>query len=66
MPHIQITLVEGRSEDEKRRVAAGVTRVMVEEAGAKPEYITVAFVEVPRTNFARGGTLSSDRVPKKD
>lgn len=68
MPHVQITLIEGRSEDEKRRIASGVTDVMVKEGGAKAEFVTIAFVDVPRTNFARGGTLSSDRVrtPKKD
>ena len=63
MPHVQITLLEGRTEDQKRRVAEGVTRVLVDEAGATAEAVTVAFHEVPPTDFARAGKLISDRKP---
>ncbi len=33
MPHVQITLLEGRTPEQKRKVAEGITRVLVEEAG---------------------------------
>ena len=39
MPHVQITMLEGRSEEQKRRVAEGVTRLLVEEAGARSEAV---------------------------
>ncbi len=61
MPHVEITLVKGRTLEQKRKVAARVTDVLMEEAGAKREDTTVAFVEVERESFAHGGTLVVDR-----
>jgi len=61
MPHVEITLVKGRTLEQKRKVAARITDVLAEEAGAKREDTTVAFVEVDRESFAHGGTLVADR-----
>ena len=61
MPHVEITLVKGRTLEQKRKVAARITDVLMEEAGAKREDTTVAFVEVERESFAHGGTLVVDR-----
>ncbi len=61
MPHVEITLVKGRTLEQKRKVAARITDVLMEEAGAKREDTTVAFVEVERESFAHGGTLVADR-----
>jgi 4-oxalocrotonate tautomerase len=61
MPHVEITLVKGRTVEQKRKVAARITDVLMEEAGAKREDTTVAFVEVERESFAHGGVLVSDR-----
>ena len=61
MPHVEITLLKGRTLEQKRKVAAGVTDVLVQDAGAKREDTTVAFVEVDRECFAHGGQLVSDR-----
>ena len=61
MPHVQITLLEGRSLDQKRRLAERITEVMVEEAGARKEAVSIAFIEVSPTGYARAGTLIADR-----
>ncbi len=61
MPHIQITILEGRSPEQKRKVAERVTQVVVEEMGTKREAVTMAFVEVPPTNYAAAGVLALDR-----
>ena len=61
MPHIQITLLKGRTVEQKRKVAARVTDVLAEEAGAKREDTTIAFVEVDRDSFAHGGVLVADK-----
>ena len=37
MPNVHITWLEGRSEDQKRKVAQRITQVLIEEAGTKPE-----------------------------
>ena len=61
MPHVQITLLKGRTLEQKRKVAARITDVLAEDAGAKREDTTVAFLEVDRESFAHGGVLVSYR-----
>jgi 4-oxalocrotonate tautomerase family enzyme len=65
MAHVQITLLEGRTVEQKRRAVHRVTEVLREELNVKPEKLTIAFVEVPRHSYARNGTLLSDRADLK-
>jgi len=62
MPVIQITLLKGRTPEQKRNVAARVTDALVEEAGANRAGITVTFVEVTKDDYASGGVLLSDKT----
>jgi len=64
MPLVQITMLEGRSTDQKRKLAKRITEALVEEAGARPEAIVVAFHEVSKESYASGGVLLSDKTPK--
>ncbi len=61
MPHIQITMLEGRSPEQKRKVAERLTQVVVEEIGTTREAVTLAFVEVSPANYAQAGVLVLDR-----
>jgi 4-oxalocrotonate tautomerase len=61
MPVIQVTLLKGRSIEQKRKLAARMTDAIVEEAGAKRESVTVTFVEVTREDYASGGVLMADK-----
>ncbi|MBI4465703.1 MAG: tautomerase family protein [Acidobacteria bacterium] len=61
MPHIEITLLEGRTPEQKRKMAERITDVMVEESGTKREGVSIAFVEVSPASFASGGILMLDR-----
>ena len=61
MPHVEITLVKGRSTEQKRKAAERITQVIAEEIGARREDTTVAFLEVERDSFAHGGQLVIDR-----
>ena len=61
MPMIQITMLTGRTAQQKRKIAQRVTDVMVEEAGARREAIVVAFHEVAKESYASGGVLISDK-----
>ena len=61
MPHVAITLLKGRTLEQKRKLAARITDALAEEAGAKREDTTIAFVEVERESFAHGGVLVSDK-----
>ncbi len=62
MAHVQITLLDGRSTEQKRRAVKRITQVLQEELNVNPEKLTVAFVEVPRDSYARNGILISDRT----
>ncbi len=61
MPHVEITLVKGRTTEQKRKAAERITQAIVEEIGARREDTTVAFLEVEKDSFAHGGTLVADR-----
>jgi len=58
---IHVTMLEGRTADQKRKLVQRLTDVLVEEAGARREAVTVAFVEVSRESYATGGVLMADK-----
>ncbi len=61
MPMVQVTMLQGRTADQKRKLAQRITDAMVEEAGAKREAITIAFNEVSKESYASGGELMIDK-----
>jgi 4-oxalocrotonate tautomerase len=61
MPHIQVTLLEGRSPEQKRKIAERITQTMVEEAGTAREGVVITFVEVSPADYASAGVLVLDK-----
>ncbi|HZP23149.1 MAG TPA: tautomerase family protein [Terriglobales bacterium] len=61
MPHVQITMLTGRTIEQKRRIVQRLTELLCEELQAKPDAVVITLVEVPRENYARGGVLKADR-----
>jgi 4-oxalocrotonate tautomerase len=61
MPDVHISWLEGRTTEQKRKVAERITQVLQEEAGAKPESTHIVFVDIPQANFASGGKLVADK-----
>ena len=61
MPLVQITMLTGRTTEQKRKLAQRITDVVVEEAGARREAVVVAFHEVSKENYASGGLLIADK-----
>jgi 4-oxalocrotonate tautomerase len=61
MPHVQISWVEGRTPEQKRKIAERVTQVLIEDGRAKRENIHVAFHDLPATNYAEAGVLVADQ-----
>ena len=64
MPHDQITMLEGRTPEQKRRIVERITDTLVEEAGTSREGVSVAFLEVSPADFASAGVLVLDRQKK--
>ena len=61
MPLVQVTMLTGRTADQKRKLAQRITDAMVEEAGAHREAIVIAFHEVSKESYASGGVLTVDK-----
>ena len=61
MPHVQITWVEGRTPEMKRRIAERITAVLIEDGRAKRENIHVSFHDVAATKYAEAGVLVADQ-----
>jgi 4-oxalocrotonate tautomerase len=64
MPIVQITMLAGRTVEQKRKIAQRVTDVLVEEAGTRREGIMIAFHEVSKESYASGGVLMTDKEQK--
>jgi 4-oxalocrotonate tautomerase len=65
MPHIRISMVAGRTEDQKAELAAIITDAMVRVVGATPKGTTIVFEDVPKENWSSAGELSSRRKPQQ-
>lgn len=61
MPHVQVTLLKGRTTEQKRKLAERITDAIAEEAGTNREGIVITFIDVDRDSYARGGVLVVDK-----
>ena len=62
MPHIQVTLLKGRTTEQKRRIAERMTQVLAEEGKTDPQGVVITFIDVDKDSYARGGVLMIDKV----
>ncbi|MFQ5896403.1 MAG: 2-hydroxymuconate tautomerase [Nitrospinota bacterium] len=61
MPVAHVTMISGRTKEQKEKLAEAITDAMVTHAGARREICTVVFIEVGRDDWASGGVLVSNR-----
>ena len=61
MPTYRIELFEGRSVEQKRKLAEEITRVTTEVLGSAPESVDIIITDVKRHNWATGGKLWSEQ-----
>jgi len=64
MPYVQITWLEGRSVEQKRKIAERIASVLIEHGKAKSEHIQITFLDLPTTSYALSGTLVADQKPE--
>jgi len=55
-----VQMLEGRTIDQKREIAAAITDVMVKIGKAHPDSTMVIMQEVPKSNWSRAGKLVVD------
>lgn len=60
-PVVIVEMWPGRTEEQKRLIIKGITRVF-EEIGVKPEHVHIIIHEVPKTNWGISGEQAS-RIP---
>ena len=60
MPTYHIEMMEGRTVEQKRKLAEEITRVSVEILGGSPESVDILITVVNRENWATGGKLWLD------
>jgi 4-oxalocrotonate tautomerase len=62
MPNVTIEWLAGRTLDQKRKVIAGITDLLVDVADARREAVQVTFVDMRKEDWGRGGLLGIDRT----
>ena len=60
MPIIRIDMIEGRTQEQKRRIVKAITETMMNVAGTNPEDVHIIIVDHPRENLAAAGRLLVD------
>ena len=64
LPVVQVAVWAGMSKENKKKLVEGITRV-IEELGVPREAITIVIYEVPKTDWASGGQLHSEKFPNR-
>jgi 4-oxalocrotonate tautomerase len=55
MPFVQIAMLQGRTEDQKRKVIGKVTDALIDTLGVARDTVRVMIADVPATNWGIGG-----------
>ncbi len=59
MPLVEISLIEGRDAETKKRMISEVTDAIVRTSGAPAEVVTVIIRDVPESDWGSGGVSYS-------
>jgi len=63
MPLIQVTMIEGRTADQKRALLEALTQAVQDTIGASLDSIRVWITDVPSEQFMSAGALAADNRP---
>jgi len=61
MPFIQVHMVEGRTQEQREKLAKAITDATAEILKVNEEDIWIEFTDMPKTHFATGGILRSSK-----
>lgn len=64
MPTITISIIEGRTLEQKRELVKGITDVVVKTVNAKPERVVIYLNEIKNEHASRAGVLRCDEQRK--
>ncbi|MDA8440945.1 MAG: 4-oxalocrotonate tautomerase [Peptococcaceae bacterium] len=60
MPIVQVEMLEGRTVEQKRAMAAKVTAAICETLTCPAEKVSIIIREMKQEDYAKGGTLAID------
>ena len=60
MPIVTVRAIEGRTVEQKRKLAKDITDAVVKDFKIEADRVTVNFFDLPRQNVARAGKLIID------
>jgi 4-oxalocrotonate tautomerase len=61
IPFIEVHHLEGRTEEQRQRLAQAITDSVAEIFKVQKESVWIKFSEMPKSYFATGGTLKSKK-----
>jgi len=61
MPIIQVEIIKGRTQEQKRQMAKQVTDAVTSTLGCPPDAVKIIIREMEKDNYAEGGTLFCDK-----
>jgi 4-oxalocrotonate tautomerase len=61
MPNVKITWLQGRTPEQKRKIAERITVALEEEGSVKRENVHICFVDLPATDYVVAGVPMADR-----
>jgi len=61
MPMIRVEMYEGRSPEQKKALVKALTEAFVSTAGSTPESVQIVLQDVPKSSWATGGVLASEK-----
>lgn len=61
MPIVQVNLIQGRTDAQKKAAASAITDAMVDTLGIKRESVRVLFHEIGANDFYAGGMTIAER-----
>lgn len=65
MPILRVSMLEGRSDEQKAAAAAALTAALEAHFGCRAEDVWILFEEAPRENWAIAGKLLSEGAAPK-
>jgi 4-oxalocrotonate tautomerase len=60
MPLVQVSVWEGMTPENKKKTVEGITKVF-EDMGVSKDAVHIVIYEAPKSNWATGGQLHSER-----
>ena len=62
MPIVHVLLWEGRSTEQKARMARRITDCLVEEAKVPTQSVIVTFQDFCKSDWSEGGAMASEKI----